>query len=208
MTTTKIAHRSLVSLSLPKAVPALVTYATGIVNAMTGNTWFPSPLPTLAAVMAAIQALQAAETAALARTKGAVLVRNEKRAALVVLLQEIRAYIQSIADANVDNAASIIGSAGVAVRKTPTRKPRVFEAKPGPVSGSVELVAAQAAKRASYEWESSTDGGKTWVTLPVTLQARALVTGLTPGATVVFRYRPVTKTGEGDWSAPATLLVK
>jgi hypothetical protein len=32
--------------------------------------------------------------------------------------------------------------------------------------------------------------------------------GLTPGATVVFGSRAVTKTGEGDWSQPASIIVK
>jgi hypothetical protein len=43
---------------------------------------------------------------------------------------------------------------------------------------------------------------------PVTLQAKTTVAGLTPGATVQFRYRPVTKAGEGDWSQTVVLLVK
>jgi hypothetical protein len=54
---------------------------------------------------------------------------------------------------------------------------------------------------------STTDGGKTWVITPATLQAKTTVTGLTPGATVEFRYRSVTKTGEGNWSQ-TQLIVK
>ena len=96
----------------------------------------------------------------------------------------------------------------MAVKKTAVRHPRVFEATPGDVSGSAKLIAASAARRASYEWEYSTDGGKTWVTAPATLQAKTTVPGLTPGATVTFRYRPVTKTGEGDWSQPTSVIVK
>ena len=34
------------------------------------------------------------------------------------------------------------------------------------------------------------------------------MTGQTPGTVLQFRYRPVTKTGESDWSAPVTLTVK
>jgi hypothetical protein len=33
----------------------------------------------------------------------------------------------------------------------------------------VKLVTASAGHRASYEWEYSTDGGKTWATAPTTL---------------------------------------
>ena len=67
------------SLKLPVTVPALITYAQGILKGMTGNTAFPTPSPSMATVTAAINDLQAAKTAALARTKGAVATRNEKR---------------------------------------------------------------------------------------------------------------------------------
>jgi hypothetical protein len=88
------------------------------------------------------------------------------------------------------------------------RAPRVFAAKPGIVSGAVKLATASAGHRASYDWEYSIDGGKTWVAMPSTLQARTTLSGMVPGATVMFRYRAVIKTGEGDWSQPTSLLVK
>jgi hypothetical protein len=205
--TTKSIRRPTITLALPKNVPALISYAQGIVNRMTGNPSFPSPTPTLAAISAAINELQATETAALARTKGAAAARNEKRTVLVGALQQVRAYIQLVADADPTKAAAIIESAGVAVRKTPTHSARAFAAKPGPVSGTAKVVAAAPARRASYEWQYSADGGKTWVTAPATLQAKTTVTGLVPGSTVQFKYRAVTKTGEGDWSQPLSLLV-
>jgi hypothetical protein len=207
MSATKSVHRSLVSLDLPKKVPALISYANSVVTAMTGNTSLPTPAPTLAAVTAAITALQTAQSAAIARTKGAVVARNDKQAALVALLQELKAYIQKTADADTDNGSAIIQSAGVSVRKTPVRKPRVFSAVQGAVSGAAKLVTASAGPRASYEWQYSVDG-KTWVPALATLQAKTTVTGLTSGATVEFRYLAVTKTGQGDWSAPVSLLVR
>ncbi|HEX8791341.1 MAG TPA: fibronectin type III domain-containing protein [Polyangiaceae bacterium] len=206
--TVKTDHRSFVALLLPSTILALIAYAQQIVKAMTGNPAFPSPVPTLAAVTAAIVDLQNAETIALTRAKGTVVNRNEKRTALVVLLHQLKGYIQTQADANIENGASIIASAGVGVKKPVVRAPRVFDAKLGPVSGTATLVAASAGHRASYEWQYSTDGGKTWVLAPVTLQTRTTVVGLPSGATVQFRYRPVTKAGEGDWSQTIVLLVK
>jgi hypothetical protein len=190
---TKTNHRTIVSLKLPSPVPALITYVQGIVTAMTGNPSFPTPTPPLAVLSTAIGTLQTCETAALARTKGAVIKRNEARTALVVLVQQLRGYIQAGADADVENGASIIASAGVAVRKTPVHPARVFTVKPGAVSGSAKIVAASAGHRASYEWEYSTDGGKTWVIAPATLQAKTIVYGLVPGSTAQFRYRHVRK---------------
>ena len=209
MSTTKTPNIALVSLNLPKPVPALITYAGGIVKAMTGNPSFPNLTTTLTAVAQAIAELQVAETAALARTKGAVSVRNEKRAALVALLKQLGRTIQAAAEAAcADSAGSIILSAGVAVKKAPARAPRVFHAASGAVSGSAKLVAASAGSRSSYEWQYSLDGGKTWVPAAVTLKASATVAGLAPAATVLFRYRPVTKAGEGDWSQTVSLIVK
>ena len=72
----------------------------------------------------------------------------------------------------------------------------------------MKLVAAAAARRAFVDWQYSTDGGKTWTTMPSTLQAKTTLSGMTPASTVEFKYRAVTKTGEGNWSAPVSLLVK
>jgi hypothetical protein len=208
LATATTTHRSIAALKFPKPVGALITLATGIVTAMTGNPSFPSPVPALALVTAAITALQSAETAALARTKGAVASRNEKRTSLSALLEQLRAYVQAMADATPENGASIIGSSGYAVRKTPIRAARTFTPKAGAVSGAVKLYAASAGPRSAYLWEYSLDGGKTWVAAPVTLQAKTTIAGLTPGATVQFRYQPVSKTGEGDWSQTVSFLVK
>jgi len=206
--TTKSIRRPTVTLQLPKSVPSLIVYAQGIVKRMTANPFFANPSPALAAVTSAIDDLQTAETAALARTKGTTAIRNAKRTALVALLQQLRTYIQTMADANTATvAASIIESSGVAVRKTPTGRARVFAATQGKVSGTAAVTAKTAAKRASYEWQYSTDGGKTWLTAPATLQSKTSIAGLTPGATVQFKYRAVTKAGEGDWSQPQSLIV-
>jgi len=209
MTTNKKTQQPLAILNLPTQVELLVTYAENVVARMTGNPAFTTPVPNLALVTTATGDLRVAQTAVQARTKGTVAIRDEKRTALVTLLKQLRGYVQSTADATPDTALSIIESSGFAVRKTAARKPRVFDALPGAVSGSAKLVAPSAGQRASYEWEYSTDGGKTWVTQPVTMQAKTTVTGLTPGASVQFRYRPVTpKAGEGDWSHSLQLIVK
>jgi hypothetical protein len=206
-TTAKASGRSFASLKLQHKVPALITQAQNIVQAMTNNPSFPSPTPSLATVTDAIQHLQAAETATLSRTKGAATTRNEKRTALVKVLEQLKAYIQTTADANHETSASVIQSTGLAVKKPAVRPPRVFAAKPGAVSGSVNLVTHRAAARASYEWQYSTDGGKTWLTTPSTLQTKTTIPGLPPSSTAMFRYRSVTKHGESDWSQPTSLLV-
>jgi hypothetical protein len=204
----KIAHRSIASLKLPHRMAALIPYVEGIIAGMTGNPTFPNPSPPLASVTTALDDLQTAEALALTRAKGAAATRNQKRATLVSLLEQLRTYVQSVADASPENGPAIIESARLAVRKTPVRAPRVFAAKLGTVSGTVTLVVPSAARRASYEWQYSTDGGKTWVDMPPTLQAKTTLGGLTALSTVDFRYRAVIKGGAQNWSAPISVVVK
>ena len=201
-------HRATVSLKMPAKVADFIAYATGVAHAMTNNPAFPTPVPALSALSAAVSELQAAETLALTRAKGTATARNDKRAVVVSLLRQLGGYVQAIADATPENGATIIQSAGIPVRKVTVRATRVFGAKVGPVTGSAKLTATVAARRASYEWEYSLDGGKTWVGAPSTLQAKTTVTGLPVGTSVLFRYKSVTKTGEGDWSQGLALLVK
>jgi hypothetical protein len=207
-TSTKIVHLAIASLMLPTKVADLVAYATRIVSEMTGNPLFPTPTPALATVTAAIADLQTAQTAALARTAGAATTRNEKRAALAVMLRQLQGYVQSVADATPENGPSIIQSAALAVRKTPAHAARAFAAKQGAVSGSAFVTAVVAARRASYEWQYSIDGGKTWVAAAGTLKASTTVTGLPVGTAAQFRYRAITKAGETDWSQAVVLVVK
>ena len=145
-------------LALPKRINTLITYADNVVTRMTGNAYFPSPSPALAAVSAAITDLQHAETATLARTKGAAATRNAKRAILVSLLQGLRQYVQSIVDGNEENAPAMIQSSGLAVKKAPNRKPRVFAALAGANSGTV--------LQFRYRWATKT-GASDW-SAPVT----------------------------------------
>lgn len=207
MTTSKSIHRSVAILKLPKSVPLLVTYAQGIVTAMTGNAAFTSPDPPLATVTTAISALQTAQTV-MTRSKGATAARNDKRVALVTLLERLKGYVQITADADVENSAAIVQSAGMIVRRTPLRTALAFHAKEGAVSGAVKLLAPRAGRYSFYEWQYSTDVGKTWTAWSASLQAKTTVTGLLPGSTVLFRYRPGTKAGEGDWSGAIAFLVR
>jgi hypothetical protein len=199
--------RTLAALKLPRKIADLINIAQVIAKAMTGNPNFPNPQPTAAAMQAGVSDLVAAEAAATLRTTGAVATRNAKRRALVTLLEEWRMYVQSTADASPENAPAIIQSSGAALRKTPQRKFLGFHAKLGTAPGSVKVVAPAAARRASYDWQYSIDGGKTWVDVPHTLQARTTVSGLPTMTTVQLRYRATVKAGEGPWSQPTSILV-
>src|ERR1019366_543701 len=165
-TINKSIHRATISLDIPAKIADVLLYATNIAQKLTGNPYFPTPTPTVAALTLAISDLHAAETAALSRTKGTATVRNDKRAVLVSLLQQLDGYVQSVADATPENGAAIIESAGLTVRKIPTPGKRAFAAKPGALSGQATVTAVSAGPRSSCRRPDGNDGGRSWGPAP------------------------------------------
>jgi len=207
MTTSK-QTRIIVVLKLPVPVPQLIKMAQSIISALTGNPHIPSPNPSVATLTGAVGKLVVDEAATKTRAAGTVATRDVSRTTLVSLLHASKANVQQTADLDPEQAAAIVASAGMGTRKATTRNKAPFVATPGLVSGNVKLVVKAAAVRASYEWEWSGDGGKTWTAVAPTLQAKTEVVGLPVATVVQFRYRAITKVGPGDWSQPTAILVK
>jgi hypothetical protein len=203
-----IIQRFVVVLLLPRSVPALVKFAQAVVTALTNNAFFPNPNPPLSAVSALITKLDTAETAVKTRAQGTVQTRDAAKEQLIDALHDIRGYVQSTANANPDAAEAMIASAALRTKRIPVRVKAALAVTPADVSGAVKIEAKAASRRAAYEWQWSGDGGKTWTSLPPTLQSRTSVEGLPVGTSCSFRVRALTRTGEGDWSQVVTYLVK
>jgi hypothetical protein len=200
--------RAIVVMKLPIVVVLLLKFAAALAAALTNNAFFPNAAAIVAAITKAITALDAAETATKTRVPGTVAARNTAHAALVTALHAAKAYIQQAADADPEHAEAMITSTGLLLRRPVARTKAPFAVKQGSTTGKVHLVARAAAVRASYEWQWSSDGGKTWLLLPVTLKASTTLEGVPAGTNAMFRFRSVTKAGESDWSQPVSLLVK
>lgn len=200
-------RRVYAALHLPRTVAGVVAFADSVVRAMKKSRHFPHPTPSLDLVRKAIDELRRAQVQALLLTRGAVEARDEKLATVGGLLALVRAQVQAVADLDPTRARAVIRSAGLGVRRESERAPVRFHAKLGDEPGTVKIVAPAAAKRASYHWEYSLDRGRTWKTLPTTLQARTRLSGV-PGQTLVeLRYCATTKVGDGPWSGAITIFV-
>ena len=205
---TTLTHRSIAVLLLSESVPLLSKAGHSVVTQMTGSTYFTGATAQITHAGTLLVALDTAELATKTRAPGSVAARNAAKLAAKAALQILKGVVQQAADASPEQADAIITSAGMSVKKAPTRTVISFNVKQGPVTGSARAIAKAAATRASYDWEWSADGGKTWTPAPSSLQAKTTITGLPVGTTVMFRHRAVTKAGPGDWSQVVTLLVK
>jgi hypothetical protein len=204
MTTVK--HYS-ISLKLPSIVALLLAYGRHVVQSMTNNTWVPSPPTPLATVTTDLDALETAESTAKSGAKGTAAARNAKKKTAIVDLKDLAGYTEKTANQNPDHAIEIIQSSGFTARQfTHPNKPPL-QAKMGPTPGEVIVRAKAVAKRAAYEWQVSSDGGKTWTTFATTTVADSSILNLTPGTTYSFRFRTTVKKTTSDWGQPISFLV-
>ena len=193
---------------IPTSSAGLTAYTHGMIAALTNNVHISSPNPTIVTLTGLLGTFEAAETATVSRTKGTVGARNAARASLRSALKTELATIQAAADADPENAEAIITSTSLTVRKVPVRTKAPFAVKEGAVSGSAVLTVKSAGAHASYDWQMSVDGGKTWTEIPSTTRVKTTVAALPAGTAVQFRFRSLTPKGQSDWSQPIALTVK
>lgn len=174
------------------------------------STIFVTPAPPLATVTGDIAALEAAESLALTRAHGTAAARNLKYDVVVNDIRALQRYVQDLADMadSEAEAIAVIQASGFNLKVNGVHVKPDLEVKNGTVSGTVKLIAKAAANRASYNWQQSTNNQATWTDLPPTLQAKTTVSGLTVGARVFFRFRPVIKGGAGNWSQSVWIIIQ
>jgi hypothetical protein len=129
---------------------AFATKGTSIYQMMLGNPAFPSPVPPLADVKAALDAYQAALIDAVTKDKVKVIAKKEARQALETVLLQLGYCVQYLANGN----DTVLASSGFDLSKQP--EPVMLE-QPGMVTVSSgitagELVARMKKVRGAYSY--------------------------------------------------------
>jgi hypothetical protein len=177
---------------------------------------FGSPPITMAAFLALINALAAAQQVATGtKAKGSATLRNTKRNLVWTAMESLRAYTQGLADLlSVEEAASLIEAAGLLVEETVRHSKALLTASLTATSGTVHLVANRSllvgpggsSKKVTFHWQMSLDG-KTWTDLGWNGYTIMDATGLTLMTTYAFRVSVTVGKVAGTWSQPVSLLV-
>ena len=132
--------------------------------------------------------------------------RAKKRRALVTLLEDLRHYVQTICQADADNAAAIAESAGMRLKIFTKHVKAAFAVVQGHVSGSVVCSVKASAIPTTYYFSYSLDQ-KSWTSVPDVMVSKITISGLTPGQTYSFRFRTLDRKGLSDFSQIVTFMV-
>ena len=175
---------------------------------------FNSPPITMAAFLLLIQAADTAQTAkSTTGAKGSAAARSTKITPLWNAMHLLRVYVQGMVDV-VDHASGVnlITQAGLVVGGVGTHVKDLFVAKLDTVASIVHLVLNAKAfigithKRVVFYWQMSSDGGKTWTSLPSTGYAQTQLASPGPG-TYQFRASAMVGKTVVDWTPPFPLTI-
>ena len=202
-----VIHTILVVLGLPSPVMALIARMNAILEAMLANkTVFPSPPVAIALAQSHVVALNDAETATKTKTPGSIAIRDAAQLLVIQDAKQLHGYVQQLANASPDQAATLAANAAMKLRKTAVRPVHDLTVKQT-ASGTILVHAGNVAGAKAHEWQYSLDGGKSWVSAPPSTKATTTITGFTTGAVVQVRHRSIVKGGPGDWSSVSTIAV-
>lgn len=206
MTTKPFIRQANVALNIPDDVNEVVASNNAIIIALEGNPLFPELALKVTELRTSNKLLEATEASFNSMPQKAT--KNERDDVLLLVIKNLRAIgrgVQELADADVTHAATIITSAGLAVKKSAGRTKVVNTAEDGDEDGSVVLTGQASGP---HDWRISTDE-LNWSYLPSSLMAKTIVRNLVSGTVYYFQNRRMLANSErGEWSASIKIRIQ
>ena len=187
--------------------------AQDIVTHLTGNAAFTTPNPTLASVQTHIDTANTKFSAAVAAVTAARMAIQEKRAALLVVendIQLLALYVGNVADG--DEAKILSAGFDVRAPATPVGIPDApigLSTNPGNFPGQLTASWGGVAGAVIYEIQTSNDPNVTtsWATRGTSTRTNTVVENLPTGGQCWVRVRAISSAGPGPYSDPAVKTV-
>ena len=199
--------RFIVVLGLSRlSVANLLEFARLIKNSISVSTYFTTPEPPLADLTTAINKLSNEHSAPASPGKAARV--KQYAIALRQMLTEEGAYVESVANADPENAVSIIESASMRVKHERRASPNGFRLKITGIPGEIQLRTNSEARSAFlFQFTTTADLPGSWVDLYFGTRAGYKATGLVSGAKHYFRVMKIDKNGKSPWSNVLSIMV-
>jgi len=187
-----------VALNAPKSNDKFIRNAQVVFSKMQNNPNFMASAAQVTKLGADIQQLTEAQiTCKTIPLKKNIADRNAKLRIVMNDLRLLRNDVQVVADSDRENAATIITSAGMFVKRVTSHARRQNTAKNGTEEGTVILVGIGSR---AHNWQISEDG-IVWTNLPGTINANNIVRDLKPGTVYYFQNQRVfARNRVSEWS--------
>jgi len=221
--------RARVSMGLSKLnITELIEFARQIVQAMTGNASFTSPVPALSQVGQIATSLELANNNPNLSNEGKKLQTEALRGQLNSLLYQLAAYIENVANGD----ANVINSAGMRLASLPGPSqlpdaPLHVNTQSGLAEGQVKIKWDKVKYAHVYVIEISDDTAAvnpgstptsqptnstarsfiTWVQSSILTQSHVVLNGLSSGIKYAIRIYAVGAKGKGNYSVPVIVKV-
>jgi hypothetical protein len=190
------------------AIAKKIERARFIVTSMTGNVNFTTPTPTLASITTIVNALEAAQIAALGGRADDTASMYAKEVVLELSLKSLAAYVEGIANASPVNAEAIALSAGMNVKGKGGRSIKDFSVQVTCNPGEVKLQ-HRGVQHGTIEFQASIDisSESNWQRIYSGTRGNVVKGGLTSGTRYYFRSTVIDKNGLNPWSAVLNTIV-
>ena len=169
-----------------------------IISNMSGNPYFPTPVPAIADVQTAAADYSAALIDAKTGSRAAVATKNDMREALTVLLRSMAGYVNFVANGD---AAKLLTS-GFDLSKESTSviitKPENLQVMNGANAGELEVTVNRVKGATAYQHEYTADAAApvvNWISIASTSR-RIVFSNLQPGSKYYCRVGAVGPKGQ------------
>jgi hypothetical protein len=192
----------------------VVSRATAVQTALTGNPNFPSPPIELPALKAAIEALAALIAESLDGSKKVIAEKKKQRKAVINMLRLLGRYVEVMCKEDM----AIFKSSGfeaaatpVAAQPQPIDRPGIRGIDHAPVSGGLVIRVKPSRKARSYVLRFAPIGsggapGNWTEQLATSVKSPITIDGLTPGTVYAVQVKALGKLGYTEWSDSALCM--
>ncbi|MCX6198410.1 MAG: fibronectin type III domain-containing protein [Bacteroidetes bacterium] len=188
-----------------KPVPQQVAESRDKQTKITGNPNFVTPIPSLADIKAATDALENAYTDALNGDRAKKATMRITRKALKELIVKLADYVQIISDG--DETKILSSGFGVRKQRTPATVPDVpidVKVSSTEFDGALDISFKPVKGAKSYVFEICADplAEKNFTPVEISTRSSIRVKDLAPGTKYWFRVLAVNAAGKSGWSVP------
>jgi hypothetical protein len=193
------------------SITAKLEFAKQIVQAMTGNTNFPTPNPTLTQVTTAISELDTARAEVLAlrnEAKTKTLVQNQLEDVLDTLLTRLASYVENTSDDPAVITSTGMNLKGAATPVGELEMPSSFTTTVGDSEGELDVSYNAVFGAHSYNLQISLQAppAAVWTHAKSTTKSKETLTGLVSGQRYWVRVAAVGPKGQSPWSEASTRI--